>query len=310
MRVLILGGTRFVGRAIVDAALSAGHHVTLFNRGRTNPGLYPQLETVIGDRTVDLSAVSGRRFDVVIDVAGYDPGVVAMSAAAFPDARYVFVSSVSVYADQSAPPIEGAATLDDDSYGGKKAACERAVQQVHGDTALIARPGLIVGPHDPTDRFPYWPRRMAQGGRVLAPGDPSDPMQFIDVRDLGEWLVHTTASGTFNVVGSTLPMADLLEACRTSTPAELVWVSSDRLRSAGVDEWMGVPLWIGDPAWKAANLVDGTRARAAGLTTRAVADTVSATRAWDEARGGPPSNVDTFPPEAEAALLTSLGSRR
>jgi 2'-hydroxyisoflavone reductase len=305
MRLLVLGGTRFVGRAVVDAALSAGHQVTLFNRGYTNPGLYPQLETVIGDRTADLSQLRGRTFDTVVDVAGYDPVVVAISANAFPDARYVFVSSVSVYADQSVPPVEGAATLDDDSYGGRKAACEWVVRQTHGDNALIARPGLIVGPHDPTERFGYWPRRLARGGRVLAPGDPADPVQFVDVRDLARWLVGTTAAGVFNVVAPPLPMADLLAACRTATPAELVWVSSQRLLAAGVDPWMGVPLWIGDPAWAAANLVDASRARAAGLTVRPLAETVADTRAWDVARGGPAPGTDPFPPEREKHLLAA-----
>lgn len=307
MHVLVLGGTRFVGRAVVDAALTAGHEVTLFNRGRTNPGLYPQLETVIGDRTEDLSALRGRRFDTVIDVAGYHPDVVARSAQAFAGSRYVFVSSASVYVDQSVPPVEGAATLADDSYGGRKAACEEAVRRVHGDSALIARSGLIVGPHDPTERFSYWPRRLARGGRVLAPGDPGDPMQFIDVRDLGEWLVGATAGGTFNAVGVPLPMAELLEICRTAEPAELVWVSTGRLLAAGVDPEMGVPLWLaGDPAWQAANLVDGHRGRAAGLKNRPVAETVADTRAWDVARGGAAPGTDPFPPERERAVLDSL----
>ena len=308
MHLLVVGGTRFVGRAVVDAAVAAGHEVTLFNRGRTNPGLFPQLETVIGDRTAGLSALRGRTFDTVVDVAGYDPAVVALAADAFPKSRYVFVSSVSVYADQSVPADEDAPTLDDDTYGGRKAACERAVRQVHGADALIARPGLIVGPHDPTERFPHWPRRMARGGRVLAPGDPADPMQFIDVRDLGEWLVGTSATGVFNVVRPPLPMADLLAACRTGAAAELVWVPSERLLAAGVEPWMGVPLWIGDPAGKAANLVDAGRARAAGLTTRPVHETAADTLAWDVARGGPAPGTDPFPPEAEERLLSRVAA--
>ncbi|WP_250007440.1 NAD-dependent epimerase/dehydratase family protein [Actinoplanes sp. M2I2] len=303
MRILVLGGTRFVGRAVVEAALAAGHDVTLFNRGRTAPGLYPEAETVVGDRTVDLSPLAGRRFDTVVDCAGYQPEVVGRSVDALRDSvgRYVFVSSVSVYADQSVPADEGSAVLDDDSYGGRKARCESVVQEGLGERALIARPGLIVGPHDPTERFPHWPRRLARGGRVLAPGAPDDPAQLIDVRDLGAWLLSEN-TGVFNVVGRPLPMRELLDACRTTAPAELVWVPGAKLIAAGVDPWMGVPLWIGDPQWAAANLVDGERARAHGLTTRPVHETAADVLAWDVARGGPAD--DPFPPEAEAELFS------
>jgi 2'-hydroxyisoflavone reductase len=303
MRLLILGGTRFVGRAVVDAALAAGHSVTLFNRGLTNPGLYPAVETVIGDRTVDLSAVAGRPFDAVIDCAGYDPAVVGLSVAALRDSvdRYVFVSSVSVYADQSVPASlsESAPVLSDDSYGGRKAACEQVVLAVFGPRAFIARPGLIVGPNDPTERFPYWPRRLARGGRVLAPGAPDDPMQFIDVRDLARFLVSPSPSGIFNVVGPPQPFAEMLSAMDPS--ADLVWVSTADLLAAGADPWMGVPLWIGDPSWAAANLVDNSRAVAAGLTTRPAAETAADVLAWDIARGGP--SVEPLTPDQEQALM-------
>jgi nucleoside-diphosphate-sugar epimerase len=307
MHLLVLGGTRFVGRAVVDRALSAGAEVTLFNRGQTDPGLYPQLETVLGDRTADLSALAGRRFDMVVDCAGYDPEVVALSAGALADAvdRYVFVSSVSVYADQSIPPVEGAALLADDSYGGRKAACERVVADSYGDRALIARPGLIVGPHDQTERFAYWPRRFQRPGPILAPGGPDDPVQFIDVRDLAAFLIGARASGVFNVVGPSMPMAGLLAACRevTGSDQEVVWVSTAGLLAAGADPWMGVPLWIGDPHWRAANLVDGRRARAAGLTTRPVVDTVADVAAWDAARGGPLDGREPLSAAAETRLL-------
>ncbi|GIM95883.1 NAD-dependent epimerase/dehydratase family protein [Paractinoplanes toevensis] len=304
MHLLVLGGTRFVGRAVVDHALALGAEVTLFNRGQTAPGLYPQLETVLGDRTVDLSALAGRRFDAVVDCAGYDPAVVARSASALRDAvdRYAFVSSVSVYADQSVPPVEGAPVLDGDSYDGRKAACEEVVLAEFGERALIARPGLIVGPHDQTERFPYWPRRFRRPGPVLAPGDPADPAQFIDVRDLAGWLVGSPATGVFNVVAPTLQMDELLETCRAVAGGdqELVWVPTAELLAAGVDPWMGVPLWIGDPEWSAANLVDAGRAQAAGLTTRPVAATVADVAAWDIARGpvGEPLS-----PEDEKRLL-------
>jgi 2'-hydroxyisoflavone reductase len=143
------------------------------------------------------------------------------------------------------------------------------------DRALIGRPGLIVGPHDPTERFSYWPQRFRRPGPILAPGDPADPVQFIDVRDLAGFLL-SNASGVFNVVGATLPIAELLEACRkvAGSDQELIWVSTEALLAAGVDPWMGVPLWIADPGWRAANRVDNSRAMAAGLITRPVVETV------------------------------------
>ncbi|GIF62773.1 hypothetical protein Ais01nite_08080 [Asanoa ishikariensis] len=307
MHVLVLGGTRFVGRAVVDRALASGASVTLFNRGQTAPELYPHLETVVGDRTVSLSALAGRHFDLVVDCAGYLPSVVSLSAAALRDSvdRYVFVSSVSVYADQSVPPVEGAAVLEDDSYGGRKALCERVVSSLYGPRALIARPGLIVGPHDPTERFPYWPRRFQRPGPILAPGHPDDPTQFVDVRDLAAFLVGATAGGVFNVVGPVMPMASLLAACRavTGSSEELVWVPSERLLSAGADPWMGVPLWIADPQWSAANLVSGDRAVAAGLTHREVGEIVADVLAWDNARGGPRDGIEPLSAEEERRLL-------
>ncbi|MEV4534092.1 NAD-dependent epimerase/dehydratase family protein [Asanoa sp. NPDC049518] len=307
MHVLVLGGTRFVGRAVVDRALAGGASVTLFNRGQTAPELYPHLETVVGDRTVDLSALAGRRFDVVVDCAGYLPSVVALSASALRDSvdRYVFVSSVSVYADQSVPPVEGAPVLSDDSYGGRKALCEQVVSEVFGSRAMVARPGLIVGPHDPTERFSYWPRRFQRPGPILAPGDHADPLQFVDVRDLADFLVGATASGVFNVVGPVVPFGELLAACRavTGSREELVWVPSARLLAAGADPWMGVPLWIADPEWGAANLVSRDRAVAAGLTHRPVTDTVADVLAWDNARGGPRDGIEPLAASDERRLL-------
>ena len=193
--------------------------------GLTNPGLYPGLETVIGDRAGDLAALAGRRWDVVVDVAAYDPDVVRRSVRALAGAteRYVFVSTVSVYADHGVRQAEEAAVIElradlpaADLYGAREAAAERIVAGAFGGRSLIARPGLIVGPHDPTDRFAYWPRRIARGGRVLAPGDPAGPVQFIDVRDLAGWIAdgyRRGLSGVFNVTGEPMPFAVLLEQC-------------------------------------------------------------------------------------------------
>nr|MBA2295529.1 SDR family oxidoreductase [Actinomycetota bacterium] len=291
VRLLVLGGTRFVGRALVEAALARGHEVTLFNRGVTNPDLFPEVERIRGDRTQDLSPLGSRTWDAVVDVAAYFPRVVQASVDALRQSvgRYVFVSSVSVYADQSVPQHEDArlATPADpedasaESYGARKAACERNVEHAFGDRASVVRPGLIVGPHDSTDRFLYWPKRIARGGRVLAPGAPDDPLQFIDVRDLADFilrLVDDDRPGMFNVTGRILAFADLLNECRrvTGGDTEFVWVPSDVLLADGLDPWMGVPLWIAAPGWEAANQVPIERALAAGLTFRPLAQTIRA----------------------------------
>jgi 2'-hydroxyisoflavone reductase len=291
MRALVLGGTRFLGRAIVDALLEADHEPTLFNRGLTQPELFPDVEKLRGDRSADLSALEGREWDAVLDVAAYFPHEVRRSVEALRGrvGRYVFVSSVSVYADHSVPQAEGDAVAElargdetDDgpeTYGARKAACERIVVEEFGDAALVVRPGLIVGPHDPTGRFTYWPHRVARGGEVLAPASPDYAVQFIDVRDLAAWIVRSAADGvggTFNATGETMPLGDLLSECIrvTGSDARLVWVPSDELLAAGAEEWMGVPLWIVSPGWEAVNRVPVTRAVKAGLTFRPLADTI------------------------------------
>jgi 2'-hydroxyisoflavone reductase len=321
MRILVLGGTRFAGRAIVDAALGRGDKVTLFNRGKTNPGLYPGVETVTGDRADGLSALGGREFDAVIDVACYDPALARLSAEAFRDrtGRYVFVSSVSVYADQSTTEaqLEGAPVAQlipdvpdyPDNYGANKALSEEVIGEIFGDRALIGRPGLITGPHDPTDRFPYWPRRIAAGGRVLAPGDPGDLTQVIDVRDLAAFLLdgcHRDRGGVYNLTGAPRPLGTLLDLCRTATysDAELTWIPSDRLVAAGVDPGGGIPLWFDEKGYEAFCDVDSSRAAAAGLTCRPITETIRDTLSWDLARGGPETWGLT--PAEEARLLSEL----
>ncbi len=321
MRILVLGGTRFAGRAIVETALGRGDTVTMFNRGKSGPGLYPGVETVIGDRTADLSALDGREFDAVIDVACYEPETARLSAEAFRDrtGRYVFVSTVSVYASQATTEAQfedaPLAELNPDStdfaenYGANKALCEAVVREVYGARALIGRPGLISGPHDPTDRFPYWPRRIARGGRVLAPGDPTDLTQVIDARDLAAFLldgIHRDRSGVFNLTGNPRPFGILLDLCRTATysDAELVWIDTERLVAAGVDPGMGIPLWIGEPGYEAFNDVDSSRAAAAGLVCRPITETIRDTLAWDVGRGGP--DREGLHPAEEARLLAEL----
>jgi 2'-hydroxyisoflavone reductase len=293
----------------------------MFNRGISNRGLFPGVETVIGDRTEDLYPLGRREFDAVVDVACYTPAAARLSAEALKDrvGRYVFVSTVSVYADQSTSEaqLEDAALAElkpdpDDpleNYGANKALCEAVIREAYGERALIGRPGLISGPHDPTDRFPYWPRRIARGGRVLAPGDGGDLAQVIDVRDLAAFLldgIHRGRGGVYNLTGTPRPMGILLDLCRTATysDAELTWIPSDRLVAAGVNPDMGIPLWIGEPGYEGFMDVDSSRAVAAGLNCRPVTETNRDTLAWDLGRGGP--EKEGFDPAEEERLLAEL----
>ncbi len=319
MRLLVLGGTKFLGRAVVEEALARGHEVTLFNRGRTNPELFPDAEKIRGDRTEDLSFLSGRSWDAALDMSTFLPRVVRLSTDALRECaqRYVYVSSISAYADQSVPPVEGnpvALLADPDSesiedYGALKAACEQIVQDAFGARALVIRPGLIVGPHDPTDRVTYWPRRIAKGGRVLAPGPPDASVQFIDVRDLGAWIVHATESGMegiYNATGETLTFERFLEECRRiAGDAEIVWVDGSRLAEAGVREWMELPLWIVSPEYSATHRADVSKAIAAGLRFRPLAETIRDTLAWDAEREWPAAEGVGLTPERERELLAN-----
>jgi 2'-hydroxyisoflavone reductase len=320
VRLLVLGGPRFVGRALADAALARGHELTFFNRGRTNPDLYPEVERLVGDRDGDLSALSGRSWDAVIDTCGYLPTVVRRSVEALVDSgAYCFVSSVSVYADFSVPtneesPVGVLGDLPDDevteeSYGPLKALCEEAVRDVFGERALVVRPGLIVGPHDPTGRFTYWPHRVARGGEVLAPGPPDRPTQVIDVRDLAEWTVSLCekgVGGTFNATHPGIAFGSLAETCRavSSSDAWFTWVTDEFLLEQGVGEWMELPLWIADPALAAADRVAVSRALAAGLGFRPLEDTVRATLELAET-----TVAAGLAPERETELLAAWHHR-
>lgn len=309
MRVLVLGGTRFLGRALVEAGLARGHELTLFNRGETNPDLYPDVEKLRGDRTGDLSALEGRSWDAVFDVAGYVPGVVRRSAEQLRDSRrYVFVSSISVYAnfdepwDESGPLAElGDAPVDElasdySNYGPLKALCEAEVEEVFGDRALIVRPGLIVGPHDPTGRFTYWPHRLARGGELLAPAPPERLAQFVDVRDLAEWMVDAVErglGGTYNATSEGLPWSELLAG------ADVTWVPDEFLQEHEVGEWMELPLWVAGTGLR----VDVGRIVAAGLRTRPLADILAG------AAGAPDVEGVGLTPEREAQLLAAWHER-
>jgi 2'-hydroxyisoflavone reductase len=296
MRLLVLGGTKFLGRAAVEAAVARGHEVTLFNRGETNPELFPELEKLRGDRDGGLSTLEGREWDAVIDPSGYVPRIVRDSAELLRDSvgHYLFVSSGSVYADPYVPGYdETAATVElEDAksedvmrdYGALKAACEEVVREVFPEAHTNVRAGLLVGPHDGSGRFTYWPLRLSLGGEVLAPASPERWMQLIDVRDLGAWLVtvcERRVSGTFNASGEPIPLGDVLAAC---DEAELVWVDEDFLLEQGVGPWMELPLWV--PAEAEAFLqMSVSKATAAGLAFRPLEETARDTLAWARAAG-------------------------
>ena len=327
MNLLILGGTRFLGRHVVEVALAAGHRVTLFHRGKTNPGLFPQAETILGDRNSDLSRLAGKRFDAVIDTCAYLPASAARSAETLADrvGKYLFVSSISVYADfsragmtEEAPLAtlpEGAdpAVYQDEHYGALKVLCEQEVARCFGDRAFLVRPGLIVGPHDPSWRFNYWVERGARGGEVLAPGRPERAVQFIDVRDLAEWLLHLPekpgSGGVFNATGPNppLPFRALLEACLrvSGGPGHLTWVEEEFLLRQDVSPWSALPLWL-EEGKNGMLQVSIERAQARGLTFRPVQETIAACREWHEAHPkGYTGKKATLALEREAEVLAA-----
>jgi 2'-hydroxyisoflavone reductase len=312
MDLLVIGGGVFLGASLVDAALARGHRVTVFNRGRARRAWPAGVDVVVGDRTSDLARLAGRRFDAVIDTCGYVPADVRASAAALAGVgRYCFVSSISAYASFAhAPIVEGDALAPSDGlaeddrnlqqhYGAQKAACERVVERAFGERALIVRPGLIVGPRDPTGRFSHWPWRALAGGEMLVPDVPRQTaIQLIDVRDLAAWTVRAVEdgrSGAYNATGplgaDPLDWPTLVETCaararRRGAPAlATVAVAEPFLLAQGVAPWNELPLWV--PSSDAERVgfarVDCSRAAAAGLVTRPLADTVDAV--LDEASG-------------------------
>lgn len=322
MDLLILGGTVFLGRHLVMAALACGHTVTLFNRGQHNPGLFPDVEQLGGDRDGNLTALADRRWDAVIDTCGYVPRIVRASAELLANAidHYTFISSISVYADpmpihadESAPlatlPDETVEEITGETYGALKALCEQAAEAALPGRVLNIRPGLIVGPFDPSDRFTYWPIRVARGGEVLAPDRPDRPVQFIDVRDLAAWIIRLVERGvtdTCHATGpaETLTLQSTLEVCRTVTEAgaSFTWVSEAFLLENEVTPWMELPLWV--PAEADGMLqADIGRALANGLTFRPLAETVRDTLAWTKARPATYEWRAGLSPEREAELL-------
>lgn len=327
MKILIIGGTRFLGRHLVDAALAAGHEVTLFNRGKTNPTLFPNVETITGDREQDIEKLSGREWDAAIDVAGYVPRIVRLSAEKLKNSvkRYIFISSISVYADNKKIGIdesypvgkledESVEEVTGDTYGPLKALCEKTVQDIYGDRALIVRPGLIVGPYDPTDRFTYWPVRVKRGSDMITPDKPQTPIQIIDVRDLADFiikLIEEEASGIYNATGPDyeLSIGEFLDACKrvTDSIATFHWASAEFLEEHGVQPWSDMPVWIPDTEEDAGfSRVDVSKAIEAGLKFRPLEDTIRDTIAWAERRPEDHEWRAGLDPTKEQILLTLL----
>jgi 2'-hydroxyisoflavone reductase len=328
MKILIIGGTRFLGRHLVQSALGRGHHVTLFNRGLTNPDLFPQVETILGDREKDLAELLGHEWDAVIDTCGYVPRIVQLSASALEGSvsRYVFISSISVYAsfskvgiDESDPvgkmEDETVEEITGETYGPLKVLCEKVVQKTFGDEgALIIRPGLIVGPYDPTDRFTYWPVRVARGGDVLAPEDPNVPVQIIDARDLSDFiikLIEENASGIFNATGPDyeLTMGAMLDTCKqvSKSDANFKWASVEFLMEHKVEPWSDMPVWIPNVEQDAGfSKVDISKAIKGGLTFRPLEETVHDTLEWAKTRPSDREWRAGLSTQREAEVLAAL----
>lgn len=316
MRLLVIGGTRFAGRHMVEAALAAGHDVTLVHRSATD--LFPSARHVLADRNQDLSALADGEWDATVDMCAYLPAQVRTLASAL-DGRgghHVLVSSVSVYADPQGPGADedaellrvagdDVATVTEATYGPLKVACERAAAEVHGGRLAIVRPTYIVGPNDPTGRYPWWVRRMSRGGQVLAPGPQDAPAQVIDVRDLAAFqldLATGQVAGVFNAARPTMPWAELLEATAAAAPEStgLTWVDGGWLAEQGVSG-ADLPLWSeGGVDWQLA--VSPARAEAAGLRHRPLSETVQDTAAW--ATADCLVNGVGLPADREEELLT------
>jgi len=317
MKLLILGGTRFLGRHLVAAAQLREHEVTLFNRGNFSSEDLGAVEIIKGDRHTELHKLQGRRWDAVVDTSGYLPRAVRAAAEVLANEveRYVFISSQNAYRDVSvagfeetyplrtltSEQLERANAIDTSGqpsygelYGGLKALCEQAAEVVMPNRVLIIRPGLIVGPDDYSDRFTYWPVRVARGGEVLAPGRPDRFIQFIDVRDLAEWtisMIERKTTGAYNTHGlpGSLTMQQLLDECRsvTGSNAQFTWVSEDFLLQENVAAWTELPLWLPEEAAPHLNgfmFISPDKAIKAGLNFRPLRDTISDTLAWHETK--------------------------
>jgi 2'-hydroxyisoflavone reductase len=324
MRILIIGGTAFVGRHIAQAALDAGHQLTLFHRGRTGPGLFPQAAHLTGDRDLDLHALRAGRWDATVDVCGYLPRQVE-SLAEVLDGRgghQLFISSTSVYQTPVAPGFGEDAPLAEladpfveevtgETYGGLKVGCERTLGRLYGAAATVVRPTYVIGPYDHSGRFAWWVERLARGGAVLAPGDASDPIQVIDARDLASWvirLLENSVAGTFHAVSPPPPFGfgDLLTAIAAVVAppgTTLTWVGQQYLLDEGEDD-VSLPMWPGGDSESAANAASPAAALAAGLAPRPLRQSIAEIHEHELRHPAIARNPVGVSPDREAALLS------
>lgn len=304
MKFLILGGTKFVGRHITAVAVERGHRVTLFHRGQTGAKLFPDVRRIFGDRNQSLHALQEEPWDAIIDTCGYIPRLVRNSARLAADVadHYTFISTISVYASYAQADMDESAPLttwdgeteevNGNTYGPLKVRCEQEVEQAMPGRNTLIRPGLVVGPHDPTDRFSYWPWRFDRDDdHVLVPGRPNRPIQYIDVRDLAEWTVTMTERKETGIYNAVTPpgihtMNHLIQACAQAGNRNppISWVADRFLVEQGVQPWTELPLWIpeGEDSQSHRHLMNqsGKRARKAGLSCRPLEETVRDTLAW------------------------------
>jgi 2'-hydroxyisoflavone reductase len=327
MRILFIGGTRFVGRAMAEAAVAAGHEITLLHRGQHGSELFPDTEHLRADRDRDLSVLADGEWDATVDVSAYVPRQVDAVAKALGGrgGHHVFVSTVSVYADPDGPDAnEDAAllgpaaddveTVTDETYGPLKVACERAAERAYGDRLTVIRPTYVIGPHDPSGRLPWWVVRAARGGEMVAPGPADAPMQVIDARDMGEWTVRLAEGGVSGVFTAARPwftFRDMVEVVGTATGggATLTWVDGPWLVEQGVDGQQ-LPLWSeGKREW--AQAMATGRASASGLTHRPLAETVRDILDWSRHAGDEtPLNPNWgLPTDRETGLLEAWARR-
>jgi 2'-hydroxyisoflavone reductase len=315
MRLLILGGTVFLGRHVAAEALARGHEVTVFHRGRHGNELFAgEAEHLIGDRGSDLSALEGGRWDAAVDTSGYQPADVAASSALLAAAgveHLAFVSTCNVYPGWPAEPVseESAVWTDGDDYGSNKAASERAAEASLPGRVAALRAGRLCGPHANLFRLPWWVQRIARGGEVLAPGDPERHVQLIDARDLASWIVDLGERREAGVYNATSPpgrttIREVFEAAvdATGADARLAWVPDEALVAAEAGAWVEVPLWLPEAEAPGTWRVAAARAEASGLRCRPVAETVADVWAWLQAGGAEAEGPDWLSPHAATGM--------